>query len=774
MLVGMAPGKEELKEGKPFVGSSGSLLRDLLRKLHVDFDDVYCINVINCWPAGKGDTISADQWRKCRPRFVEDLQAFKGQVVVPLGTDALRAVTGYHGTGHGISAWRGYVIRPDGMPVGPNVIAVVPTYHPSFVMRRGLAEVPVLLADLRRALRLARASRRGPLPLWSMPAPAAPQEFGDPPKLGIDIETGYGVSGITHIGLATANQVCSLRTPQEQKQAERLLASPHSLKIIHNGPFDIPRLEANGFRVKGPLWDTLLAAQRVDPEAGEYSLNAVSSYHIDMERWKHLPGRCPKPTKRKEWKTSFVCSVCKNTATTGSGVKDQKLCEECTRISDEEAVREWERAQLLYNQRDTAVLIPIQAAQESILKRTGQLVRFQHLMHVVRHHLIPCQIRGLRIDDDAKKECRADLESRQAQAIAKWAAIAGDVNPGSIPQLREFLYTTLGAPVQLTKDGRLSTDSEALHELLAESDDERVQVAVKTLLELRRTSKWINTYTNLGDRIYPAYGPVSKDTGGQMVAHTGRILAKGSINPDGSKTPPIQQIPEELRHMVIPEDGMLFVGADYSSQELRIVAWKSGCKRLIRQILNGEDIHAQNCVAFGCDRTRAKNIFYAWIFGGTAKSAQRALKMQGIVMQEATLRTYFATLHQLYPEIPEYHQKLLEEARTFGYIKTSWGSRRYTRDVKKLRNEILNYPIQGDGAEIGWEIIPLTDECAADYGGYISILLHDGFYWQIPADKVDAFVVDVRKIMEQEWPQIAPGFSIPVDIKTGPNWRDLK
>jgi uracil-DNA glycosylase family 4 len=204
LLVGMAPGKNELAQGIPFVGGSGRLLGSVFAQVraaggklpHFDeekphLDQVRIINSINCYPlktvAGK-DVITKEQFIACRERFEGEIRASQAEVVVPMGGDALWYVTGRKGKKEGIAAWRGYPIFPDDcawvgawptqkalkdqikegvegakeklakvlgktVVLPPRAQVILPTLHPSFIMRTRFVKRPYLVKDFMRVAR---------------------------------------------------------------------------------------------------------------------------------------------------------------------------------------------------------------------------------------------------------------------------------------------------------------------------------------------------------------------------------------------------------------------------------------------------------------------------------------------------------------------------------------------------------------------------------------------------------------------------------------------
>ena len=198
-IVGMCPGENELTQGEPFVGGSGRLLASALSFSKVDIDEVYLMNVVNCSPLGPTKGLTNEQLKACRSRLAQDVSNIQSKVVIPLGGEALQAITGFKGPNNGISSWRGYIIDPtESMAVGPLTKAVVPSFHPSFIRRTGLRYFHYLARDINRATRMANGSCTllEPRPT-NDPIPTL-----RPDKLGIDIETKGFSHQIEQIGLA--------------------------------------------------------------------------------------------------------------------------------------------------------------------------------------------------------------------------------------------------------------------------------------------------------------------------------------------------------------------------------------------------------------------------------------------------------------------------------------------------------------------------------------------------------------------------------------------
>lgn len=578
--------------------------------------------------------------------------------------------------------------------------------------------------------------------------------------------------------------------------ARRLLDAPLVLKVVQNGLFDIPRLIKAGIPVRGPLWDTMLAAQIDDPDAPGYSLNELASFYLDCRRWKHKgsPGSRPKMPKIKTWKRQFVCAACSAGALSGAGVKDTRRCTSCVELDWGRAFAAWKELGAGYNRADAEVLIPIAVAQRQRLRRAGTFHVAESMMRVLEEVLIPLEMRGLRVDPARRAEVNAHFAQLASSSRRDWDALTGGaVNPSSVPQVKELLYGRWGLPLQFDKEERISVGLEALNVLkdtlqseVADPEDQEKVRAIEALISYKQAAHYLSSYISIGDRIYPHYSPATKDSyrgKEKAIASTGRILAKGGNNPDGTKTGPLQQFPNELRALIIPEEGFLFVHADYKQQELRTIATLSRCRWLLDRLDRKPDVFDDIGTALQCDRTRAKNVFYGtWAYGGSPEAGMRALRAKGFMVREEEVAEWQALGRHLCPELARWHSKILYEAAANGKLTNPFGRVRYFRDIKRgsdgvfrgrQKPKALNYPIQSIGADIQRLILIPMARAAEKRGGFLSILMHDGFDCQVPRAEVEEFVPALRAVLEREWPEIAPGFRIPVEMATGSNWRDL-
>lgn len=318
-LVGEAPGVDEVKEGRPFVGESGRLLDDLLRRAGIDRGECLVTNVFSVRPPknevgfffGGPDTISTyffpthgELKREHLPdlsRLFHELDTCQPNVVVALGAIPMWALTGRHK----ITGNRGYTV-----PSSCGKWKVLPTYHPAFVLRN-YAEKPVLYSDLKKALRNAddrrviRVSRRIHIIETVEDLDLMEDDIRAAGGCAVDVETDYlDTKQITCVSFAPTEHdtyvipYWNKRRPDYHNYDERteaaiaarlagILGDPTLRKVFHNALYDLTYLARDYGPVRGRIDDTMLLAHSMQPE-WEKSLAHLGSLHTDERAWKHM------------------------------------------------------------------------------------------------------------------------------------------------------------------------------------------------------------------------------------------------------------------------------------------------------------------------------------------------------------------------------------------------------------------------------------------------------------------------------------------------------
>jgi DNA polymerase I len=389
---------------------------------------------------------------------------------------------------------------------------------------------------------------------------------------------------------------------------------------------------------------------------------------------------------------------------------------------------------------------------------------------------------GVRIDSAVLGRLSERLERELASGSGRIFQLAGEsFNINSPKQLSEVLFDKLKLPAgkRTGKTGVASTAGDVLEELA------QVHELPRLVLEWRSVQKLKGTYVDaLPQLVNPTTGRVHTCFN-QAVAATGRL---SSSDPNLQNIPIRTDLGREIRAAFIAEPGHVLISADYSQIELRVLAHLSGDPTLIDAFRRDDDIHDQTALrVFGRDsglkphelRRRAKIINYALLYGKTAFTLAKDI---GVSQQsaQAFIDAYFAG----FPEVRRFIDRLLEDARQTGVVKTLFGRRRLVPELTSQNGQIraaaervsVNLPIQGTAADIlkraMIDVHRVLEERRLRGGRARMILtVHDELLFEVPQNETDEVAALVRAGMEG-----AAQLSVPltVDLGFGPNWKEAK
>ncbi len=310
---------------------------------------------------------------------------------------------------------------------------------------------------------------------------------------------------------------------------------------------------------------------------------------------------------------------------------------------------------------------------------------------------------GIKIDTEILSEISSVLESEIAATAKRIIEEAGtEFNIDSPKQLGEVLFEKMGLPAKKRTKTGFSTDVRVLEEL-----SEDYPIASK-ILEYRSLQKLKSTYVDaLPTMVNPKTGRVHTSFN-QSVAATGRL---SSTNPNLQNIPIRTEVGRQIRKAFVPsEPSHKLLSADYSQIELRIAAELSGDETMRAAFQNGEDIHRATArVIFGTDdvskeqRRKAKEVNFGVLYG-----IQPFGLAQRLDIPQSEAKSLIEQYKQKYPKIFQYTERVLESARTLGYVETLTGRRRYFPDIHSknfsIRNAAeraaINTPIQGTAADM--------------------------------------------------------------------------
>lgn len=386
---------------------------------------------------------------------------------------------------------------------------------------------------------------------------------------------------------------------------------------------------------------------------------------------------------------------------------------------------------------------------------------------------------GVKIDPDRLKDLSEEIQESLNRLTATIFEMSGEeFNLNSPAQLATILFEKMGLPTsrRTKKTKGYSTSVTVLQDLA-----QNFPIA-KHALEYRQLSKLKSTYADsLPLLIDPETGRIHTSYN-QTVAATGRL---SSSDPNLQNIPARGEWGPRFRQAFIPEEGCLFLSADYSQIELRVLAHLSEDEGLIETFLEDHDIHQETATRVFSNSTRlfpeeqrrrAKIINFSIIYGATAYSLAREL---GASTAEA--QAFIDLYYEKYPKVKEYLEKSVSEALEKGMAITLFGRKRPVPELKQKdrfaqqfgRRIALNTPIQGTAADLMKKamIDILRDIKKQGLEAKMILQVHDELVFEVPKPEVDKTESLVRKRMENVFPLKVP---LKVHLGWGANWAEAK
>lgn len=520
-----------------------------------------------------------------------------------------------------------------------------------------------------------------------------------------------------------------------------VLEDPGIAKVGQNLKYDLLVLRRAGIQLRGLDFDTMVASYLLDPGRREHSLDGLALQHLDHRTisYEELLG------KGKNQVTFAEVEL-----------------ERCRDYACEDADIALQLAELF-------------APQLHELKLEDLFRRIEMPLVEV---LAEMEWAGIRIDEEFFEELRVKLASQLAVLEQRIHEVAGTTfNINSNPQLREILFERLKLPViRRTKTGP-STDASVLEALAAQGYELPI-----LLMEYRQLDKLQSTYvTALPRQVNPETGRLHTSFN-QTVAATGRL---SSADPNLQNIPIRTEVGAEIRRGFIPAEGHVFVSADYSQIELRILAHYSGDPAFVDAFRRGEDIHRQTAaLIFGVEpeqvtremRDRAKTVNFAVIYGIGSFSLSQQL---GVSNAEG--REFIDRYFERFPGVRKYLDSQIELARQQGYVQTLTGRRRYIPEISSRNYNIrsfgervaTNAPIQGTAADLIKMAMIEIHRAFREEGVPARMLLqvHDELLVEAERGAEERTLEILRERMES-----AAELSVPLRVETGVgmNWLECK
>jgi DNA polymerase I-like protein with 3'-5' exonuclease and polymerase domains/uracil-DNA glycosylase len=396
------------------------------------------------------------------------------------------------------------------------------------------------------------------------------------------------------------------------------------------------------------------------------------------------------------------------------------------------------------------------------------------------------EVRGIRIDREKAQQFKHEIDCALHDRAEYLADTYGLENANSPVQVAKLLYEDLGLPEQKLK-GRTTTSSPSISPFADECP------AVRDILEYRHLTKAGGTYiknilqgSEHDGRYHPDFKLAQTDTG--RVSERLITLIPRSEERDDLDLG--QRFQQRLRELFIPDPGMVMIGADYSSLEVRMAAFLAHESQLITDLHENRDMHSIFAIrVFGLDiplepwatlkkrvsanhsfeRTAAKSVVFGSLYGGSAATLANNVGVEVDVAQRV-----IEQLYARYPRLKEWQEETRRFAVKHGFVETPWGRRRHFLFGKGMNRQAeeaqlraaINAPIQSHASDMN-----LFAFARAEARGLSTLFcVHDSIYIQAPEDKAEEAAKELRDIMEST---ITGPVLFSADVKKGPNWACL-
>ncbi len=792
MIVGEAPGKREDDSGKPFVGSAGKVLEELLKVNGLSRQDVYITNSVNCRPPDNRTPKKAEI-NACKYWMAEQLKVVKPKYVLLLGATALQSVLDLKG-----------IKKLRGKPIEKNGVIYLPTYHPAsclydpntkafmqqdFEFFKEIVDNEGLPREKNLNERIVRNKSDIDEMLKDLEG-----------KVSYDIETTglYPWKGwINTLGFGTRNTQWILPTAQLFKDDWAKYKKDHG-EDFYIVPWDCTL----------PTYLIEYAIEQINEkfEKGDIEFTAQNG-KFDM-LWTRIK-------LRFDWTVEFDTMLAHYLLDENSlhglkylsaiyfGAIDYDV-DEATKIG-----RKGLKPLAFYQAHDLYYTYKLRFRFAKQLKEDEQLWEvFTEIMMPCVNLFVELEEQGVFIDtakmDDAERYLRgiqADCEKRLSKHLPKGYE---DINWGSTKQVGELLFQKLRLPmISKTPTGKPQVNESVLKQL--------EHPLVEALLELRGAKQQLSFFIEgwkpylVNSRLHPSFklhGTV-----------TGRLSCEN---------PNLQQVPRDprIRSLITAPPGWVLLEADLSQIELRIAAELSDDRALVYAFLHNIDPHWQTCINeiarsggqseivlktasiisgekiknFGkaieilkeagydkCEevdsgwkelRKKAKAVNFGYLYGMWWKKFRiYAFDNYGVKVTDQQAQDSRTAYFELYQDLPNWHKSQKKFARDNGYVRSMTGRKRRlpraldrdnTYERQEAERQAINSPVQSFANELNlMALIQLRKEFSHKIVRPVGTI-HDAILAEVKIEHLEKVHNRLLEIMSH--PELLDKFGIKLRI----------
>ena len=536
--------------------------------------------------------------------------------------------------------------------------------------------------------------------------------------------------------------------PEDQKEAQQIVEefkpffeNEHIEKIGQNIKYDIKVLSNYNMKVKGKIFDTMIAHYLINPDM-RHNMDVLAEAYLNYQ----------------------PVSI---TELIGKKGKNQLSMRSVDTLNQTE-----------YAVEDADITLQLKEYFEKELETANLIKLFNEVELPLVNVLASMEIEGVNLNEEFLSSLSKDLATdidRLEKAVFEQAG--EEFNLSSPKQLGPILFDKLKLidKPKKTKTGQYSTAEDVLSYL---AKDHQI---IRDILEWRQYKKLQSTYVEaLPNEVNPKTGRIHT-VYSQTVASTGRL---SSNNPNLQNIPIRTERGREVRKAFIPRnDDYVLLSADYSQIELRIIAALSDEENMIKAFLNHEDIHASTAAkVFGIplnevtreQRGNAKTVNFGIIYGVSAFGLSNQT-----TLSRSEAKDLIDTYYKTYPKLRTYIDNQIHFARENGYVETVLNRRRYLKDINS-RNAVVrgaaernavNAPIQGSAADIiKLAMINIYKRFEKEnFKSKMLLQVHDELVFDAYKAELDVIKPIIKKEMENAYMLKVP---LDVEVGVGENWLE--
>jgi DNA polymerase I-like protein with 3'-5' exonuclease and polymerase domains/uracil-DNA glycosylase len=675
MIVGEAPGQQEIMRREPFVGASGQELNKMLHEAGIMRSECFITNVAREMPP-KGDialwvsknktqphsTWSQHQGLWVSPQVTSGLSMLSAEVsacsphiIIAFGNVALWALTGEWG----IKRWRGSLLQTS-TTFGSR--KVIPCYHPAYILRDWSAR-QITVQDLRRVRAESETAKL------------------DAPNYDFIIRPSFDAVAVylsklyTQLTLGPVTISCDIET-----RAGHIACIGLSLDRIHAICIPLMCVERNdGYwsleeesAVVAMLFQVLC-----HPNARVVGQNFIYDSQYIYRHWGFVPNFTRDTMLGHH---SMFTALPK-----GLDYLSSMYCERHTYWKDEG--KTWDKntgeEQLWsYNCKDCVITYEVDEGVQASVDRLG--LRGQHdFQQEMFWPVLEAMIRGVRVDEAKRAAFALELSDEMAAREQWFIDVLGHpLNPRSPKQMQSLFYADLGQKEIISrKTGNVTTDDEALQRIAAR--EPLLRPLVRKIAEYRSLGVFLSTFVNarldVDHKLRCSYNIAGTDTfrlsSSKNAFDSGLNLQNVPAGGATSKDDPnALQLPN-VRKLFIPDPGFTFFDADLDRADLQVVVWEADDEELRQMLREGVDIHAENAKTLGCSRQMAKSWVHGTNYGGSPRTM--AINCGISIHQAEKLQRLWFSAH---PGIHRWQRETEAQLRGQKWVANRFGNRRYFFD----------------------------------------------------------------------------------------------